>query len=40
MVKILKYGNPDFKNKIRQIQVMGKSTGQVNSARYKWYIGR
>ena len=31
MVKILKYDNPDhkIKLKIRQIQVLGKSTGQT-----------
>ena len=31
MVKILKYDNPDhkIKLKVRQIQVLGKSTGQV-----------
>ena len=41
MVKILKYDNPDhkIKLKIRQFQVMGKSTGQINNIGYKWYIG-
>ena len=41
MVKILKYDNPDHKMelKIRQIQVMGKSTGQINHTGYEWYIG-
>ena len=33
MVKILKYDNPDHKTKlkIRQIQVLGKRTGQSNN---------
>ena len=33
MVKILKYDNTDhkIKLKIRQFQVMGKSTGQINN---------
>ena len=41
MVKILKYDNPDhkIKLKIRQFQVMGKSTGQINNIGYKQYIG-
>ena len=41
MIKILKYYNPDhkIKQKIRQIQVMGKSTGQINNTGYAWYIG-
>ena len=41
MVKILKYDNPDhkIKLKIRQFQVMGKTTGQINNIGYKWYIG-
>ena len=41
MVKILKYGNTDheIKTKILQIQVLGKSTGQINNTSYKWYIG-
>ena len=41
MVKILKYDNPDhkIKLKIRQFQVMDKSTGQINNIGYKWYIG-
>ena len=41
MAKILKYDNPDhkIKPKIRQFQVMGKSTGQINNIGYKWYIG-
>ena len=36
MVKILKYDNPDYKIKlkIRQFQVMGKSTGQINNIGY------
>ena len=35
MVKTLKYDNPDhkIKLKIRQFQVMGKSTGQINNIR-------
>ena len=39
--QILKYDNPDhkIKLKIRQFQVMGKSTGQINNIGYKWYIG-
>ena len=41
MVKILKYDNPyhKIKLKIRQIQVSGKSTGQINNTGYEWYIG-
>ena len=41
MVKILKHDNPDhkIKPKTRQVQVMGKSTGQINNIGYKWYIG-
>ena len=41
MVKILKYDNPDHKIKlrIRQIQVLRKSTGQINNTGYEWYIG-
>ena len=41
MVKILKYDNPDhkIKLKIRQFQVMGESTGQINNTGYEWYIG-
>ena len=41
MAKILKYDNPEhkIKLKIRQFQVMGKSTGQINNIGYKWYIG-
>ena len=41
MVKILKYDNPyhKMKPKIRQIQVLGKSTWQINNAGYEWYIG-
>ena len=41
MVKILKYDNPDhkIKLKIRQVKVMGKSTGQSNNIGYKWYVG-
>ena len=41
MVKILKYDNPDhkIKIKIRQIQVVGKRTGQINNTGYEWYIG-
>ena len=37
MVKILKYSNPDnkIKLKIRQIQVLGKSTGQINNTGYE-----
>ena len=47
MVKILKHNNPDhkIKLKIRQFQVMGKSTGQINNIGYKgwtniFYKGR
>ena len=41
MVKTLTYDNPDYKIKlkIRQFQVMGKSTGQINNTGYEWYIG-
>ena len=41
MVKILKYDYPDHKIKltIRQTQVLGKSTGQINNTGYEWYIG-
>ena len=41
MVKTLAYDNPDHKTKlkIRQFQVMGKSTGQINNTGYEWYIG-
>ena len=41
MVKILKYDNPYHKIKltIRQIQVLDKSTGQINNTGYEWYIG-
>ena len=41
MFKILKYDNPyhEIKLKIRQIQVLGKSTGQINNTGYEWYIG-
>ena len=41
MVKILKYDNPyhKIKLKIRQIIVLGKSTGQINNIGYEWYIG-
>ena len=41
MAKILKYDNLDhkIKLKIRQFQVMGKSTGQINNIGYKWHIG-
>ena len=37
MAKILKYDNPDhkIKLKIRQFQLMGKSTGQINNIGYK-----
>ena len=37
MFKILKYDYPDhkIKLKIRQFQVMGKSSGQINSIGYK-----
>ena len=28
-----------IKLKIRRFQVMGKSTGQINTIGYKWYIG-
>ena len=37
MAKILKYDNPDhkIKLKIRQFQVMSKSTGQINNIGYK-----
>ena len=40
-VKILKYDNPDhkIKLKIRQFQVMGTNTGQINNIGYKRYIG-
>ena len=36
MVKILKYDNPyhKIKLKIRQIQVLGNSTGQINNTGY------
>ena len=41
MAKILKYGNPyhKIKLKIRQIQVLGKSTGRIYNTGYEWYIG-
>ena len=41
MVKIPKYDNPDYKIKlkIRQFQLMDKSTGQINNIGFKWYIG-
>ena len=41
MVKILKYDNPyhKIKPKIRQIEVLGESTGQINNTGYEWYIG-
>ena len=41
MVKTLTYDNPDhkIKQKTRQFQVMGKSTGQINNTGYEWYIG-
>ena len=41
MVKALTYDNPDhkIKLKIRQFQVMGKSTRQINNTGYEWYIG-
>ena len=41
MIEILKYDNPDhkIKLKIRQIQVLGESTGQINNTGYEWYIG-
>ena len=41
MVKILKYGNPDHKTKLktRHIQVKVKSTRQINNTGYEWYIG-
>ena len=40
MVKALTYDNPDhkIKLKIRQFQVMGKSTRQINNTGYEWYI--
>ena len=40
MVKPLTYNNPDhkIKLKIRQFQVMSKSTGQINNTGYEWYI--
>ena len=28
-----------LQSKIRQIQVMGKSTGLINNTGYEWYIG-
>ena len=28
-----------IKLKLRQIQVLGKSTGQINNTGYEWYIG-
>ena len=39
MVKILKYDNPyhKIKLKIRQIQVLGKSTGQINNTGYEMF---
>ena len=42
MVKILKYDNPDhkIKLKVRQIQVLGKSIGQINNTGYEWYRDR
>ena len=41
MVKILKYDNPyhKIKLKIRQVQILGKSTGQINNTACEWYIG-
>ena len=41
MVKILKYDNPDHKTKLltRHIQVMVKSTRQINNTGHEWYIG-
>ena len=35
------YDNPDhkIKLKIRQFQVMAKSTRQINNTGYEWYIG-
>ena len=41
MIKILKYDNPDHKIKLKipQIQVLGRSTGQINNTDYEWYIG-
>ena len=40
MVKALTYDNLDHKIelKIRQFQVMGKSTRQINNTGYEWYI--
>ena len=39
--KIPKYDNPYHKIKlqIQEIQVLGKSTGQINNTSYEWYIG-
>ena len=42
MVKVLTYGIPDYKIKlkIRQLQVMGrKNARQINNTSYEWYIG-
>ena len=41
MIKILKCDNPDHKIKltIQQIQVLGKSAGQINNTCHEWYIG-
>ena len=39
MVTTLKYDNPDYELKYRQIQVTGKRTGQINNIGYEWYIG-
>ena len=41
MVKTLTDDNPDhkIKLKIRQFQVIGKSTRQINNTGYEWYIG-
>ena len=39
MVKILKYDNPyhKIKLKIRRIQLLGKSTGQINNTGYEMF---
>ena len=40
MVKALTYDIPDHRIKlnIRQFQVMGKNTRQINNTGYEWYI--
>ena len=41
MIKTLIHDNPDhkIKLKIRQFQVVGKSTGQINNTGYEWHFG-